>query len=84
MDFEIWIYRGLIGFVLMVLWYFIRRWSVKIDLKFDKLIDAVNQVGLKNEEQNGDLKLLKSRVDTHNDRLNSHSKSIRELEIKIK
>lgn len=84
MEFEIWIYRGLIGFVIMVLWYFIRRWSVKIDQKFDKIIDAVNKVGLRNEEQNGQIEILNRVQATHEKRLNDHSERLRNIEINQK
>jgi hypothetical protein len=84
MEFEIWIYRGLIGFILMVIWYFIKRWSVKIDQKFDELIKAVNQVGLKNETQNGQIEILNRVQATHETRLNDHAKRLRNVELNQK
>ena len=83
MEVEIWIYRGLIGFIIVILWYVIRQWAGKIDEKFDKLIEAVEKMGLKNETQNGEIKLLSNVQKTHDDRLNDHAKRIREVERKV-
>jgi hypothetical protein len=84
MEVEIWIYRGLIGFIIMVLWYVIRRWATKIDEKFDQLIHAVENMGIKNETQNGEIKMLQKVQNTQDTRLNDHSKRIREVERKVK
>lgn len=57
-------------------------WLLKTGLK--KLTDKMDELILATRENNADIRLLKDKVDTHEVRLNDHSKSIRELERKVK
>ena len=80
MSFEIWIYRGLIGLLLLVLWWVIRSAWNQLNEKFDKLIEAVERANVENIKQTKDIENLEKRVDTHDERLNDHSKRILKIE----
>lgn len=73
-QFEIWVYRGLIGLLLIVVWWVVKRWADGISNKFDKLIKLMNDYTTKTAEQEVRLSTLEKRADNHGER-------IRDLEI---
>ncbi len=71
--FEIWIYRSIIGLLLAVVWWVIKKWTSNIIIKFDLLIDEVKKLSEKNAVQD-------NRMSTLEGRTNDHAERIRELE----
>lgn len=49
---------------------------------FNQLIKKLDDLLIATRENNADIMLLKDKVETHDVRLNDHSKSIRELQIR--
>ena len=84
MEFEIWIYRIMLSVLGVILWYVLRQWYKKVDTKFDRLIRVVEKIGINNERQNGDIRILSMRQQEHQTRLNNHSERIRKVELKTK
>lgn len=80
MDFEIWVYRGLIGLLLIILWFVVQRFTKKIDEKFDELIAAVHDLSKSSALQNSEIRHIERKAEAHDTRLNDHSKRIRKLE----
>lgn len=79
--FEIWMYRGIIAVLLMISWYFIRVWAKRIEEKFDTVIKTLQDMGLKNKEQTMLIQNLMDNKKSVGNRLNDHSKRIRNLEL---
>ena len=75
-DFETWAYRAIIGAALVVIWYFAQR--VLNELKeMNMNIKGLSDKGIQHD---GKLELVQSKVQTHEDRINDHSKRIRDIE----
>jgi hypothetical protein len=81
MGFEIWLYRGIIGILLIVVWQVARNGWKGINEKFDELIAAVQERQIDDVKQSKDIQVLEKRVDKHENRLNDHSKRIQKIEI---
>jgi len=79
---QVWILTALVGFFMTAGWWSVRKWIQSIDMKFDKLIEAVQKQSEANIRQSGDINSLSTRVFTSEQRLNDHSKRINKLEIK--
>jgi membrane protein implicated in regulation of membrane protease activity len=80
-EFEIWVYRGLITALIIVLYYLFQRWIRRIDQRFDELIKAVQKQNEQAIRQSGEILNLTKRVDTCCKRLDDHSKRIRMIEM---
>lgn len=81
-DFEIWVYRGLIAAMIGLIYFLFQKWIKRIDLKFDELIKAVQDLsrdGVRHSEQ---IFGINDRLRAHDGRLNDHSNRIRKLETK--
>lgn len=50
---------------------------------FNQLMKKMDELIKATRENTADIRLLRDKVETHNTRLNDHSKSIRELEKKV-
>lgn len=77
MEFEIWIYRALIGIALVILWWIVQRWANQISTKLDDLIAAMNIVAQKNIEQEVRIGMLEKRVSDHSIRIRQLEKLIK-------
>ncbi len=80
MEFEIWVYRGLVGVFLAVLYFLFQKWVKRIDSKFDTLIEAVQEQSKEAVRQSGEISNLTKRVDSNDKRLYDHSKRLRTIE----
>ncbi|MCX6266845.1 MAG: hypothetical protein NTW16_05735 [Bacteroidetes bacterium] len=77
-EFEVWVYRGAIIVLLAVLWYL-----AKGVLKELRLIrDALESLHITQTAQDGTIRLVGSRVDSHENRINDHASRLRGIERK--
>ena len=82
MEVQIWVLSGLVTLLLIVVWFSVRNWVKRIDVKFDALIKAVQSQTVANVKQAGEINGLTKRIDVGETRLDDHSKRIRKIEIK--
>lgn len=80
-EFEIWVYRGLIAALIILLYYLFQRWIRRIDGKFDELIKAVQRQNEQAIRQSGEINNLTKRVDSNCERLDDHAKRLRSMEL---
>lgn len=80
METQLWILSGLTAVFFLILWWSVRRWMTQIDAKFDKLIEGVQQLGVKDARQEEQIIHLKRHNENQDRRLNDHAHRIRELE----
>lgn len=76
--FETWAYRAIIAAALVVIWYFAQR--VLNELK--EMNSNIKTLSDKGIQHDGKLELVQSKVETHENRLNEHSKRLRDVEKK--
>jgi len=81
-DIQVWILTGLVGSLLILGWWSARNWITTISEKIDQLITAVQKQSESNIKQAVEINNLTKRVDTADNRLNDHSKRIKNIEIK--
>ena len=73
-EFEIWLYRGLIAGLVMIVGYGIKVFATRVTDRLDKLIEAMNT-------HEGRIKQIVEQQADHSKRLNDHGGRIRTLEI---
>ena len=78
MEFETWLYRGIIGIALFIIWYFLNRLLVEIK-EMNVNIKSISDKGIIHD---GKLELVESEVKQHTERLKDHSARIRTVERK--
>lgn len=81
-EFEIWVYRGIIALLLIVIWWGLTNFSKKIDDNFKSLIGAVKEQSESLIRQEAEVSDLGKRVETNEKQLNDHSTRIRQIENK--
>ena len=81
-EFEMWVYRGLIGLLIAVIGWVIKNFTTKVTRKLDELIDAMNSLSGKYIAQEGQIKQVVDVQSDHAKRLNDHSERLRQVEIK--
>jgi len=77
-DFEVWIYRGAIVVLLVILWYLFK--GILKELKLIR--GALQSLQLIQTRQDEKLKTANCRIDIHDARLNEHADRIRKVERK--
>ena len=77
-EFETWLYRGIIGLALVVIWYFLRRLLTEIQ-EMNANIKLIGEKGLIHD---GKLELVDNKVTQHESRLNDHTLRLRNVERK--
>jgi len=82
MEFEIWLYRGLLTVLIILIFFLLRRWINRIDGKFDELIKAVKELALDGVKHAEQIKFINDRLKNGETRLNDHSSRLRCLETK--
>ena len=80
-DFEIWVYRGLIAALVVVIGWVIKGFATKVTNKLDELIEAMNGLAGKYIAHEGQIKQVIDQQTDHSARLNDHGGRIRTLEI---
>lgn len=73
-EFEIWLYRGLIAALVMIVGYVIKVFATRVTDRLDKLIEAMNT-------HEGRISQIVQTQADHSKRLNDHGGRIRTLEI---
>jgi hypothetical protein len=73
-EFEIWLYRGLIAALVMIVGYVVKVFATRVTDRLDKLIDAMNT-------HEGRISQIVQTQEDHSKRLNDHGGRIRTLEI---
>jgi hypothetical protein len=73
-EFEIWLYRGLIAALVMIVGYVVKVFATRVTDRLDKLIEAMNT-------HEGRIKQIVEQQSDHSKRLNDHGGRIRSLEI---
>lgn len=81
MALETWLITAVLSVAFVVIWWSFRRWMIKIDEKFDKLIESVQTLGVKDAKQQEQINQILGRTDRHDELLNKHSDRIRNVEI---
>lgn len=96
-EFEIWIYRGVIGILLLLVWWVVKKSITNIELKFDSTNSRIERVAtsvlnISNSVNDAvtEIKIRDERMsnmmkllDTHDVRINDHSARIRNIEISV-
>lgn len=77
-EFEVWLYRGSIAILLIVLWYLAKQ--VLGQLK--EMNTNIKALGEKGIQHDGKLELVQKEVSDQTKRLDDHSKRIRDVERK--
>lgn len=80
-EFELWLYRGLIAVLILIVAWAARMFASKVFDKFDKLIVAVQSLTGQLITHEGQIKQICDRQTDHSARLNDHSKRIRGIEL---
>ena len=80
-EFEIWIYRGLIAALFLIVGWVVKLFATKVFDKFDELIQAVNALSSQYAAHEGQIKQVVDLQADHSNRLNDHGGRIRTLEI---
>lgn len=76
-EFEIWIYRLVIGALALVVWYAIQR----LIKKFDELITSINALTETSKVQQTQITGIYNQLKDHTGRMNDHAKRIRNIEL---
>lgn len=76
-EFEIWVYRLLIGAMAIVIWFAIQR----LIKKFDELINSINTLTETSKVQQSQILGIYNQLKDHTGRMNDHAKRIRNIEI---
>ena len=81
-DFEVWIYRGIIAIAAIIIWWAVRRFAINVMDKFDELIKAIASLDGKYIAQEGQIKQIADQQGDHSKRLNDHATRLRNAELK--
>lgn len=88
-QFAYWLITGIITALLGVVWYAFTQWRKSINdgisqvnEKLDELIKTIKDLGEVSIENREQISNLTKITDTHEQRLNDHSKRIRDVELK--
>ncbi|MEI6062052.1 MAG: hypothetical protein WCR72_15225 [Bacteroidota bacterium] len=81
-EFEMWLYRGLIAVLGVIVAWGVKLFASKVFTKFDELIEAVNALSGKYLTHEGQIKQVVDQQFDHAKRLNDHGARIRQVELK--
>ena len=76
-EFELWIYRLIIGGLAIIVWYAIQR----LIKKFDELINSINALTETSKVQQTQISGINNQLQDHTGRMNDHSKRLRSIEL---
>ncbi len=65
----------------MLSWYFVRIWAKRIEEKFDKIIESLQEMNMLNTQQSASIDNINKMIDRHDKKLNVHAERIRNLEL---
>ena len=96
-EFELWVYRGVIGVLLLLVWWVVRKAITNMESKFDstnsriervaasviKISDSVNDAVSQIKIRDERMSNMMKLLDTHDVRINDHSARIRNIEISV-
>jgi len=78
-DFEIWLYRGAITILLVILWYMAKR--LLVELK--EIKDAITKLSENGIRYEGSINLIRNQLVQQGKRINDHAERLREIERKF-
>jgi chromosome segregation ATPase len=78
----IWILTGLVGVLIMGLWFSIKTWIKRINIRMDEIMNQLNIISKQNVGFEKDIMRMDNTLNSHDKRMHDYSDRIRELEYK--
>ena len=75
-EFEVWIYRGVIVVLLVIVWYFAK--GILVQLK--EMNNSLKNLNDKSLIHDGNLMLVHDKISNHETRINDHAQRLRKVE----
>lgn len=81
-DIIIWILTGIVGALIIALWWSIRIWIQGINSRMDEMMSQLSQISKQNIGFEKDIMRLEKAINSHDERMRDYSIRIRDIENK--